>query len=419
MKRNKGITLIALIITIIVLLILVAVSVQILIKSNLIGVADKATNKYKTASEEEASGGAIEINGKKYASVEDYPDNPVIEWDEVLKNAQKHPEQTIKQDVGLGTDGEVVNLDYWNYEIVDEYYDDEGNFVEGYVRIIPNQSGCISNNSYTGPIIDKTIIIPQYIKKEGTEKFIPVRILGPQMFGMARANTEIHELEINRIIIPSTVSKIEYGALETCSKVTSLTIPQSVINIDNGAFSLESLESINVEEGNVVYDSRENCNAIIETATNTLIYGSKNSIIPNSVTSIRWGAFCNCVGLTNITIPDSVTSIEAATFSGCTGLTSITIPNSVTSIEHAAFRGCTGLISITIPNSVTTIGNYAFEYCTGITSITIPNSVTNMGEAVFYEWMANQTINIEFSRTRDWNSGWSRSCNANIVWKTE
>ena len=71
-NRNKGITLVALIITIIVMLILVAVSVNILIKSNLIGTAEKATNKYKTASEEESKGGVIEIDGKKYASIEDY-----------------------------------------------------------------------------------------------------------------------------------------------------------------------------------------------------------------------------------------------------------------------------------------------------------------------------------------------------------
>ena len=72
MRKNKGITLIALIITIIVMLILVAVSVNVLIKSNLIGTAEKTVDKYKTASEEEANGGTIEINGKKYASIEDY-----------------------------------------------------------------------------------------------------------------------------------------------------------------------------------------------------------------------------------------------------------------------------------------------------------------------------------------------------------
>ena len=71
-NKNKGITLVALIITIVVMLILVAVSVNVIIKSNLIGTAEKTVNKYKTASEEEANGGTIEINGKEYASIEDY-----------------------------------------------------------------------------------------------------------------------------------------------------------------------------------------------------------------------------------------------------------------------------------------------------------------------------------------------------------
>ena len=72
MRREKGITLIALIITIVVMLILVAVSVNVIIKSNLIGTAEKTVDKYKTASEEESNMSQIEINGKKYDSIEDY-----------------------------------------------------------------------------------------------------------------------------------------------------------------------------------------------------------------------------------------------------------------------------------------------------------------------------------------------------------
>ena len=71
-NKNKGITLVALIITIVVMLILVAVSVNVIIKSNLIGTAEKTVDKYKTASEEEGNNGVIEINGKKYNSIEDY-----------------------------------------------------------------------------------------------------------------------------------------------------------------------------------------------------------------------------------------------------------------------------------------------------------------------------------------------------------
>ena len=95
-----------------------------------------------------------------------------------------------------------------------------------------------------------------------------------------------------------------------------------------------------------MYDSRDNCNAIIEKSSNTLIAGCKNSIIPNSVTSIGDRAFLGCSGLTSITIPNSVTSIGDWAFADCNGLTSITIPNSVTSIGGSAFSRCSGLTSI-------------------------------------------------------------------------
>ena len=97
-----------------------------------------------------------------------------------------------------------------------------------------------------------------------------------------------------------------------------------------------------------------------------------------TVTSIGYGAFWACSGLTSITIPGSVTSIGNYAFPSCSGLTSITIPGSVTSIGDCAFASCRGLTSITIPNSVTNIGYNAFSGCSSLTSITIPNSVTSM-----------------------------------------
>ena len=93
-----------------------------------------------------------------------------------------------------------------------------------------------------------------------------------------------------------------------------------------------SLTTLNVEFGNTKYDSRGNCNAIINTETNSLIFGTKNTIIPHDVSSIGDYAFYDCTSLTSITIPNSVTSIGYIAFHGCTGLTSITIPSSVTSI---------------------------------------------------------------------------------------
>ena len=189
---------------------------------------------------------------------------------------------------------------------------------------------------------------------------------------------------LTSITIPNSVTSIGGSAFSGCSSLTSVTIPNSVTSIGGNAFyGCTLLTSIEVESGNTVYDSRDNCNAIIETASNTLIIGCQKTVIPNSVTSIGFNAFYGCTTLTSVTIPNSVTSIGDYAFKNCSGLTSITIGNSVTSIGSGAFEFCSGLPSVTIPNSVTSIGGNAFYGCSGLTSVTIGNSVTSIGRDAF------------------------------------
>ena len=129
---------------------------------------------------------------------------------------------------------------------------------------------------------------------------------------------------LTSITIPNSVTSIEWFAFSGCYGLTSITIPNSVTSIENEAFAgCSGLESIVVDPGNTKYDSRDNCNVIIETESNTLIAGCKNTVIPNSVTSIGDYAFERCSGLTSITIPDGVTSIGKQAFYGCSNLTDV------------------------------------------------------------------------------------------------
>ena len=193
---------------------------------------------------------------------------------------------------------------------------------------------------------------------------------------------------------------IGHDAFRYCSSLSSVTIPNSVTSIGRSAFAhCTSLTSMIVEEGNTIYDSRDNCNAIIETETNTLIAGCQNTTIPNSVTSIGDNAFSGCSSLSSVTIPNSVTNIGDDAFSVCSSLTSVTIGSGVTSIGNYAFWGCRSLTSITIPNSVTSIGDWAFCNCSSLSTITIPNSVTSIGESAFNGCTSLTSITIGNSVT--------------------
>ena len=218
---------------------------------------------------------------------------------------------------------------------------------------------------------------------------------------------------LTSIEIPSSVTSIGDYAFRDCSSLTSIEIPSSVTSIgDNAFFGCSSLTSIIVESGNTVYDSRNACNAIIKTATNTLIAGCKNTIIPNSVTSIGDNAFIGCSSLTSIEIPNSVISIGESAFDGCSSLISVTFGDNsqltsigdyafwscssltsvtfgdnsqLTSIGESAFEECSSLISVTFGDNsqLTSIGDYAFEECSSLISIEIPSSVTSIGYYAF------------------------------------
>ena len=169
-------------------------------------------------------------------------------------------------------------------------------------------------------------------------------------------------------------------------------------NVTNGKLTNLNLADVNIVAGGdgVKYTtSKDSISPFLFSSCDKL----EAIILPNSITSIGFGAFTHCTGLTSVAIPNSVTSIDPRAFGNCTGLTSITIPDGVTSIEWKTFGYCTRLTSVTIPNSVVAIGEYAFVRCTGLTNITIPNSVTSIWAGAFDHCIGLTSIIIPNSVT--------------------
>ena len=169
---------------------------------------------------------------------------------------------------------------------------------------------------------------------------------------------------LTSITIPDGMQRIGDYAFSFCRSLTELDIPASVSSIGFCAFdACSGLESINVDEGNHVYHSNNNC--LIETESKTLVLGCKNSVIPSdgSVTEIGVDAFAYCSGLQSIVIPACVTKIGLDAFYRCTGLQNVTIQDGVQSMEAFAFGGCSSLTDVSIPDSVTEIGECAFDDC--------------------------------------------------------
>ena len=239
-----------------------------------------------------------------------------------------------------------VNADEWGVEIHGIKYD---------LKTASKTAKVADNYGYTG-VAD----IPSSVEYNGIE--YSVIEIGPGAFSN-NTNTGL-----TSVIIPNSVNVIGFEAFKWCGNLTSLDLPNSVTTIGTDAFfmcrgitsltiprSVNSIKksfthsdfvSIRVDENNTHYDSRNNCNAIIETGTNTLIKGCQNTIIPDNVTTIGSEAFVGCKSLSSITIPNSVTSIESSAFSGCKNLTSIIIPKNVKSIGWQAFCGCENLMTV-------------------------------------------------------------------------
>ena len=336
-NTKGGITLVALVITIVVLLILAGAVISISLNGgDLFEKSQNAVAQHNKRVEEEEN----KIN-EVWSIIGNIQG---IDWNAAkAKATSSHPEQTQSGDIGIGTDGELVNLDNWLYSKINNTIQLKKSSSDLGSEYGSGSEDETSSNGYIGSIVAGKIVgkVPQYIKLEGTAEWLPV--------------TDISFEGITNLVtapeLPKTIATISDNAFNNCSGLETVTIPNSVTSIGSRAFQY--------------------CSSLA------------NITIPDSVASIGESAFFYCSSLANITIPDSVTSIGTMAFSDC-GLTSVTIPNSVTRIESFAFSNCSSLANITIPNSVTRIESNAFSNCSSLANIYIPSSVTTIDASDYY-----------------------------------
>ena len=262
----------------------------------------------------------------------------VANWDGILDNVQDG-------ELSFAEAAEVTNLGevFKNNDNIHSF--DELQYFTGLTSIVENAfGGCDSLTS---------VIIPNGVTTIGNYAFgycpnltsviIPngVTTIGNYAF--------MNDSRLTNIDFPESLRIIGSQAFDHCTSLIYLFIPASVISITSHAFlGCSGLEYVSVAPGNIIYDSRNNCNAIIATRTNQLRIGCKTTMIPNTVTSIGPNAFRANTALTSIDLPESISTINGAAFYGCSSLLNITLPASLDSIGDRVFCNCTGLRFITV-----------------------------------------------------------------------
>lgn len=202
---------------------------------------------------------------------------------------------------------------------------------------------------------------------------------------------------VNAFAVSSRLVNVDFGdtisiaayAFNRCSRITSILIPSTCTYVLGISFQgCSGISSISIAEDNPKYDSRDNCNAIIETGTNTLVRGCNNTIIPSGITSIGNAAFAGSNAV-NINIPTGVTTLMIESFNNCKYLQSIILPETITAINNFSFNDCTALRTITV-HAIEPPYLGRNNYNASVTDVYVPSdSVESYKAASYWKQYAN------------------------------
>ena len=201
---------------------------------------------------------------------------------------------------------------------------------------IPNGVNNIGNNAFKNCSSLNSIVIPNSVNSIGTQAFYGCSNLASVILNSNALLSKDYTKDNNlNAIFKNQETKFTFGddvlsigayAFYGFSEIKSILISKNITSLGKGCLSGTGLTSIAVEDGNAKFDSRDSCNAVIETATNTLVVGCEKTVIPNSVVALGESAFED-VSLESIKIPKGVTGIGNNVFNGCSNLVSVTVNN--------------------------------------------------------------------------------------------
>ena len=336
---------------------------------------------------------------------------------------------------GFDSEGELANLDLTNASIV------EGG--DPYYTSFFGDGDYSTENHVIGPYMFQgthlsTIELPNSVTSIGEYAFAscpnltsvtvnaPVRSIDQLAFNYSTKleNITLPEtldslgymvfsscIGLKSITIPDGVKELPEHAFDGCSSLTEVQLPANLEKIGNSAFinctSLKdidipatltdfgqlpfmgctSLEAVNVEDGNANYKSDDG--VVFDNAMSKLLLypaGKKTPLeytVPESVTSVEYGAFNYNPFVEKVVMSDNVSEIGMYAFENCSGLKSVTLPTTLSKIEQQTFSGCSSLSDINIPAGITEIGQWAFQNCSSLTNFNVPDGVTEIGESVF------------------------------------
>ena len=293
--------------------------------------------------------------------------------DGVFKDLDLYATYEIAKDI-IVKNGVTYILNYDTLEAYIKRYDGF-NFTDGDIVEIPEHISYGSFLFQVTKILDSAFYRDYSLIKE-------IRL--PNTLLSIDSNAFHMQEKLKNINLPVSLESIGSAAFDRCLSLESIYIPANTSKIDNNAFSgCLNLKEIAVSSENEVYDSRNNCNALVETATNKLVMGTENSVIPDTITCIGSYAFS---GMSNFPkIPSSVIEIGESCFSGNTGFVEELDLSSVSKLGSNAFSGCQNLHNIIFGNNLDLIPYGCFEKCVSIENVVLPDTILTIEASAFNE----------------------------------